>query len=48
MVTPQRVAANRLCIRGSPGTPPSFILVGDSHAYALSDGLFAAARNRGV
>jgi peptidoglycan/LPS O-acetylase OafA/YrhL len=48
MVTPQRVAANRLCIRGAPGIPPTFILVGDSHAYALSDGLFAAARNRGV
>src|SRR4029453_15106267 len=48
MVTPHPGGANRLFIRGSPGSPPSFILVGDSHAYALSDGLFAAARNRGV
>ncbi len=47
-VTPQRAAADRLCIRGAPGVPPSFVLAGDSHANALSDGLFAAARNRRV
>jgi hypothetical protein len=47
-VTPARAAADRLCIRGAPGVAPSFVLAGDSHADALSDGLFAAARNRGV
>jgi peptidoglycan/LPS O-acetylase OafA/YrhL len=44
----ERAAADRLCLRGAPGVPPSFILAGDSHAYALSDGLFAAARKRGL
>jgi peptidoglycan/LPS O-acetylase OafA/YrhL len=40
--------AKRLCVRGAPGVPPSFVLAGDSHADALSDGLFAAAQKRGV
>jgi len=47
-VTAKRVAVDRLCIRGAPGAAPSFLLAGDSHADALSDGLFAAARARGV
>jgi peptidoglycan/LPS O-acetylase OafA/YrhL len=44
----KRAAADRLCIRGASGVPPTFVLAGDSHADALSDGLFAAARTRGV
>jgi hypothetical protein len=47
-VTAKRAAADRLCIRGAPGVAPSFVLAGDSHANALADGLFAAARSRGV
>jgi peptidoglycan/LPS O-acetylase OafA/YrhL len=47
-VTPKRAAADRLCVRGAPGIPPTFVLAGDSHADALSDGLFVAARKRGV
>jgi peptidoglycan/LPS O-acetylase OafA/YrhL len=47
-VTPERVKAGKLCVRGAPGVAPAFILVGDSHAGALSDGLFAAAASRGL
>jgi peptidoglycan/LPS O-acetylase OafA/YrhL len=47
-VTAARAAAGRLCARGAAGAAPSFILVGDSHAAALSDGIFAAARSRGL
>lgn len=36
-----------LCIRGASGVAPDFILVGDSHADALSPGLFAAAAAAG-
>ncbi len=47
-VTARRAATDRLCVRGASGVAPSFVLAGDSHADALSDGLFAAARKRGV
>jgi peptidoglycan/LPS O-acetylase OafA/YrhL len=47
-VTHERAAADRLCVRGAPGAAATFVLAGDSHADALSDGLFAAARTRGV
>lgn len=47
-VTPQQVQNNRLCVRGAPGVAATFVFVGDSHAGALSDGLFAAARSRGL
>lgn len=36
------------CLRGAPGQPPSFFLVGDSHANALSPGLFQAAQDLGI
>lgn len=44
-VTAARVRAEKLCVRGAPGIEPSFIFAGDSHATALSEGFFAAARN---
>lgn len=47
-VTKQRAEANQLCVRGATGVAPTFIFVGDSHADALSDGLFEAARRQGV
>ena len=46
--TKQRLQENRLCVRGAPGVAPSFVLAGDSHADALSEGLFEAARRHGV
>ncbi len=36
------------CLRGAPGQAPGFILIGDSHANALSPGLFAAAEAEGL
>ncbi len=41
--TVERVNAGDLCIRGATGKAPSFVLVGDSHAFAVSGGVFAAA-----
>jgi hypothetical protein len=43
----ERVDAGDLCIRGATGEAPSFVLVGDSHAYAISWGVFAAAARAG-
>ncbi|SDJ73471.1 acyltransferase family protein [Aliiruegeria lutimaris] len=36
------------CLRGATGQPPSFLLIGDSHAFALSPGLFRAASEGGL
>jgi peptidoglycan/LPS O-acetylase OafA/YrhL len=48
-VTVERVDKGDLCIRGAVGqASPSFVLVGDSHADALSPGLFAAATRVGI
>ena len=47
-VTMERVDAGDLCIRGAPGEVPSFVLVGDSHAAAISGGVFAAAARAGL
>ncbi len=47
-VSEVRVNVSDLCIRGATGTAPSFVLVGDSHAYALSGGVFAAAAQAGL
>lgn len=47
-VTARRAEKDQLCIRGASGARPSFVLVGDSHADALSEGLFAAAAARGL
>lgn len=45
---PGQSGLNPPCVRGAPGVAPSFVLAGDSHAHALSDGLFEAARARGL
>ncbi len=42
-ITPERAIRKDLCIRGAEGVDPSFILVGDSHADALSPAIFTAA-----
>ena len=47
-VTVTRVDAGDLCIRGMAGEAPSFVLAGDSHAYAISAGVFAAAARAGL
>ena len=47
-VTMERVDAGDLRIRGAPGEVPSFVLVGDSHAAAISGGVFAAAARVGL
>ena len=47
-LTVARLRADDVCIRGAAGVAPSFALVGDSHADALSPGLFAAARDAGA
>ncbi|MEZ5853350.1 MAG: acyltransferase family protein [Hyphomicrobiaceae bacterium] len=38
----------RFCVRGAEGVRPNFILTGDSHAGAISGGVFAAAKQLGV
>ena len=47
-VTSSRAGANDLCVRGAAGVAPAFLFAGDSHADALSDGLFEAARRSGT
>ena len=47
-VSEVRVNVSDLCIRGATSTAPSFVLVGDSHAYAISAGVFAAAARAGL
>ena len=47
-VTVARVDAGDLCIRGMAGEAPSFVLAGDSHAHAISGGVFAAAARAGL
>ena len=37
-----------LCLRGATGGAPSFILVGDSHAGAVADSVFEAAKEAGI
>lgn len=46
-VTPERLATGAICLRGAPGAQASFVLLGDSHADALSPGIFAAATQAG-
>ncbi|MGV6820480.1 MAG: acyltransferase family protein [Parvularcula sp.] len=46
-ITPVRLREGDICVRGAGGALPSFALVGDSHADALSPGLFAAAAAAG-
>ena len=36
------------CLRGARGAAPSFLLIGDSHAHALSPALFGAATTAGL
>jgi peptidoglycan/LPS O-acetylase OafA/YrhL len=40
--------ASKTCIIGAPGSKPSFVLWGDSHARALNDALDSVAKRRGV
>ena len=47
-VTVARVDAGDLCVRGMAGEAPSFVLAGDSHAYAISGGVFAGCRPGGT
>lgn len=47
-ITPERARVGDVCIRGSEGVQPSFVLVGDSHADAFSPAVFAAASDLGV
>ncbi|MEL7114182.1 MAG: acyltransferase family protein [Pseudomonadota bacterium] len=36
------------CLRGAPEVAPSFILVGDSHAFAMAPGFWSSARREAV
>jgi peptidoglycan/LPS O-acetylase OafA/YrhL len=36
------------CVRGTPGVPPRFVLVGDSHANVLGPAVFEAATRLGL
>lgn len=47
-VTPDRARRGDVCVLGDSSAEPSFILVGDSHAGALSPAVFAAAEAIGV
>ncbi|NOD49755.1 MULTISPECIES: acyltransferase family protein [unclassified Ruegeria] len=47
-ITPERARAGDICLRGTPGVAPSFVLVGDSHADAFSPAIFAAAQSVGL
>ncbi|MEL6227836.1 MAG: acyltransferase family protein, partial [Pseudomonadota bacterium] len=47
-VTVARLRTDDLCRRGADATAPSFVLLGDSHADALSPAVFAAAEQIGV
>jgi len=47
-VTPTRAETGDVCLRGETSAPASFILVGDSHADAISPAIFAAAVDMGL
>lgn len=47
-VTPDRAAQGDVCLRGDTSAKPSFALVGDSHADAISPAVFAAAKDMGL
>ena len=47
-VTPERAKNGDVCIRGDLSAEPSFILVGDSHADAISPAIFKAAKQAGL
>lgn len=47
-VTPLRASSGDVCIRGDLSAEPSFALVGDSHADALSPAIFTAAEELGL
>ncbi len=42
------VRSRPFCLRGAPGRPASFALIGDSHGEAIAPGVFAAAEQAGV
>lgn len=46
-ISVERLTSGDICLRGAAGQRPSFALVGDSHADALSPGMFAAAASAG-
>ena len=48
LVVPERALAGDVCVRGDSSAEPSFMLVGDSHADAVSPAVFAAAEQAGV
>lgn len=45
---PKVVRSQAFCLRGAHGTPPSFLMVGDSHGEAIAGGVFRAAETAGV
>lgn len=47
-VSPERARNDEVCVRGSDSIAPTFILVGDSHADAISPAIFAAAAELGM
>jgi peptidoglycan/LPS O-acetylase OafA/YrhL len=47
-LTPEDALAGNVCVRGVKGVQPAFVLVGDSHANALSAGFFDAAERVGL
>ncbi|MEO3414755.1 acyltransferase family protein [Roseovarius sp. CAU 1744] len=47
-VLPERARKGDVCVRGDLSAQPSFMLVGDSHADAISPAIFAAAEMAGV
>ncbi len=48
LVTPERAKAGDICLRGRAGVTPRFVLVGDSHADAISPAVFGAADDLGL
>ncbi|SFM16787.1 acyltransferase family protein [Shimia aestuarii] len=44
-VNPSRASKGDVCVRGAAKVEPSFVLVGDSHADAISPAIFAAAND---
>lgn len=47
LISVERVQADELCLRGAQNVEPSFMLIGDSHADALSPAVFVAAEDLG-
>ncbi|MBE9640364.1 acyltransferase family protein [Salipiger mangrovisoli] len=47
-MTAERAHAGDICVRGRDAETPGFVLVGDSHADAISPAIFGAAEDLGI